>query len=325
MGRWVTLIIIIAIVVFGGGYLWQQKTAIEDRENLDRALADARRSFADLARAATKEEDEESYRRQILAALKTYENELDKRVYAIRPEWRDVEAFKKQVDQQFEDGKLREASRKRMFEGYDIVKDAYETLKKGRWKSVLTQADPDSGTRLDIYAVRRIRDDEGNPLLEGRFFFWGVEDSTRVNWGELSLRYWHTVEKTVRKRRRKVTEEVEEVLARAEGESTPRLIIQNPNRYIAEFPSYVSVGYIWLPVMPRQATKFDLTITYSARKGGAAKDAELKWKKLPIPSRWQLNEGEAWDADVVEATAEEIAGKDEEEDEEEKEGEQTPN
>lgn len=320
MGRLITFLIIVGIIVGGGGYLWQQYTDQEARAKLEVDLKDARRSFADLARSAVDEEEDDEFRRRIRSALETYDGELKKGVYADRPEWRDLGLYENEVAVAFEEGQIGEAQRKSMLEGYDIVKTAYETLKKGRWKSVFTQKG-NGNTRLDIYEMRRIRDDEGNPLLEGRFFFWGLEDTTRVNWGQLTLRYWHTVEKKVRKGRRRVMEEVEEVLGRAEGDSTPRIIIQNPNKYIAEFPSYVSVGYIWLPVMPRQAEKFDLTLAYQFKKGGTNHDAQLEWKKLPIPSRWQLNEGESWDADVVEATPDEIAGKDDEEEEEGEEGE----
>ncbi|MEL7370141.1 MAG: hypothetical protein AAFN74_14575 [Myxococcota bacterium] len=308
MGRFITFLIIVAIAVAGGGYLWTQYTDQEAKANLKAATVDARRSFAELARVAVREEKYEEFRRQILSALATYEEELTERVYAARPEWRDVEYFRNEVERRFSDGQLPEARRKSMLEAFEIVSGAHQTLTKGRWKPILTQGSGD--TRLEIYDMRRVRDEDGNPLLEGRFFFWGIEDNTRVNWGQLSLRYWHTVEKKVRKGGRRVLASVEEVLGRVEGDATPRVIIQQPHEYIAEFPSYVSVGYIRIPMMPRQAEKFDLSFGFVAKKGGGSHDAQLRWKKLPVPARWQLQEGEAWNADVVEASEEEIAGTD---------------
>ena len=319
MGRLVAILIILGITGFGSYWAYDQYTSQEARVKMKAALADARRSFASLARSAVIEKEDDAYRRRIQSALQSYEDELGKRVYAERPEWRDTDGYKDQVEARFTDGQLPEARRKSMLEGYSIVKEAYETLKKGQWKSILTQIGA-GDTRLDVYEMRRVRDSDGNPLLEGRFFFWGIEDTTRVNWGQLSLRYWYTVKKPKKRGRRRAIEEIEEVLGRAEGDATPRIIIQRPQEYIEEFPSYVSVGYIWLPVMPREATNFDMTMTYVARKGGGSHDAELKWKKLPIPARWQLQAGESWDADVVEATEEEIAGKDDEEEEAPKDG-----
>ena len=306
MGRVVAVVIILAMIVFGGGFLWQQASLQESEKQTNAALAESRRSFGELARAAVRADDEGEYKRQILGALNTYEDELKRGVYADRPDLRDPTQFTAMIARQFEKGKLDEGRRKNALEAYGIVAEAYDVLKKGRWKSILNQAAPD-GTRLDIYEMRRIRDSEGNPLLEARFFFWGIDDGARVSWGTLDLKYWRTVEKLVRRGRRKVVEDVEEVLGRASGDARPHIIIQKPQSFIAEFPSYVSVGYLWLPVMPRDAEKVDITYGYAARAGG---EVQLKWTKLPIPERWQLKEGEDWDADVVEATPEEIAGND---------------
>ena len=66
----------------------------------------------------------------------------------------------------------------------------------------------------------------------------------------------------------------------------------------------------WLPVMPREAFAVDIEYSYTAKIGGSAVDSALKWEKIPIPATWQLKEGEVWDADVIEATEDEIAGRD---------------
>lgn len=307
MQRFFSIIIIFAILVVGGGYLWMQKSEQEDKARIEEELASARRTFADKARAAVTEEETDDYVRSVQAAVASYQDELKRSVYDERPEWFDPDEFKQKVETQFEEGQLKESQRKSMLEGYQIVREAYDTLMAGNWEPILTQAGKGE-TRLDVYEMRRIRDDQGNPILEGRFFFWGIEENTRVSWGQLALEYWVKREKEVGRGRRKKVEEVEEVLGKAEGDATPRIIIQRPSKYIDEFPSYVSVGYIWLPVMPREAHAMDIEYGYTARKGGGSYDTVLSWSKYDIPSRWQLEEGEVWEADVVEATEEEIAG-----------------
>ncbi len=309
MQRFFSIVIIFGILVVGGGWLWVQKSNEEARVRIEERLADARRSFADKARAAAKEEDDGAYVRGVHAALGAYESELKKSVYDEKPEWRNPEQYKADVEMNFKEGLIKEAQRKSMLEGYDIVKGAYDTLMDAKWQPVLTMRG-EGDTRLDIYEMKRTRDDEGNPILEGKFFFWGIEDSTRISWGQLGMRYWTVTTEEVKKGRKKVEEEVEKVLGRAEGDATPRIIIQNPHKYIAEFPAYVSPGYIWFPTMPREAKSVDIEYSYTAKKGGGNYDAMLTWEKLPIPPSWQLKEGESWDADVIEATEEEIAGKD---------------
>lgn len=306
MGRFFSIFIIFAILIGGGVYLYGEKSRQEAEARIEERLADARRNFADKARAAVSEDDEE-YLDSIQRALKAYDEQLKKSVYDDKPEWRDPEAFEKRVEKQFEEKKLNEAQRKSMLEGYEIVKDAYDKLMAASWKPLLTQKG-EGDVRMDIYDFARIRDDQGNNVLEFKVFFWGIEDNTRVNWGNIALRYWVKRTKEVKKGRRKVEEEVEEVLGKADGDATPRFILQDPAKYIAEFPSYVSVGRIWLPVMPRESHAVDIEYSFVAKKGGGAYESYMKWDKLPIPSRWQLEEGATWEADVVEATEEEIKG-----------------
>lgn len=309
MQRFFSVIVIFAILVIGGGYLYTQKADEEARQQIIDDRAEARRTFADKARSAAREDDENGYVRTITAALRSYDDELKKKVYAKKPAWRDPSGYEKEVNKQFAEGLIKEAQHKSMIEGYQIVREAYDKLMSASWKPMLT-AKGNGETRLDIYEMRRTRDDEGNPILEGKFFFWGIEDSTRMTWGSLSMRYWTKSMEKVKEGRQMVDKEVEKVLGKAEGDSQPTVFIQNPYKYVADFPSFVAIGNIWLPVMPRDAYAVDIEYSYTARIGGANVDSMLTWEKLPIPPSWQLKEGEAWEADVIEATEDEIAGRD---------------
>jgi hypothetical protein len=310
MQRFFSVIVIFAILLVGGGYLWSKKADEESRVKRNEELAAARRGFEDKARAAAREQDNDGYMRSMRAAIQSYDEELKKRVYSKSPESRDPAEFKKKVDEQFQKGLIKEAQQKSMLEGYVIVKDAYDTLMSGNWKPVLSAAGK-GDTRLDIYDVKRAKDDDGQPVLEGKFFFWGVNEATRMNWGHLSLKYWKADKEKVKEGKEMVEKEVEKVLGKADGESQPHIIIQDPQKKIAQFPSYVSIGYMWLPVMPREAKSVDIELAYVAKTSGGDHDSVLKWDKFKIPESWKLSEGENWDADVVEATEDEIAGKNE--------------
>ncbi len=313
MQRFFSMIIIFGILVVGGGYLYMQKSGEEAKQEVMDKRAEARRTFADKARAAAREDDNGDYVRAISASIKSYDEELKKRVYAKREELRDPAGYEKEVDKQFKDGAIKEVQHKSMLEGYKMVREAYDTLMAASWKPILS-AKGGGETRLDIYEMHRGRDDEGNPILEGKFFFWGIEDTTHMTWGQLALRYWGKSTEQVKEGRKMVEQEVEKVLGKAEGDAQPTVFIQNPNKYVADFPSYVAIGYIWFPVMPREAFAVDIEYSYTAKIGGANVDSDLKWEKLPIPAAWQLKEGEVWDADVIEATEDEIAGRDGSED-----------
>jgi hypothetical protein len=307
MQRFFSIIIIFGILLVGGSWVWMKKS--EESAKLKRAddLAAARRTLADKARSAAREEDNDAYEREIRAAIAAYNEELKKRVYAKAPEAFDPGRLKAEVDEKFAKSEMQEAQHKSWTEGYTIVRGAYDTLMSGNWRSSMTATSKD--IRLDLYDVKRAKDDEGKPVLEGKFFFWGIEDATRMSWGPLSLRYWKVEKEKVKEGKQMVEKDVEKVLGKADGDSTPRIIMQQPHKYVAEFPPYVSIGYFWLPVMPREALTVDIEIGFVAKTPGGDRDVVLKWEKLKIPDSWKLGEGESWEADVVEATEDEIAGK----------------
>lgn len=307
MQRFFSIIIIFAILIVGGSWVFIQKSDQADKAKREEGLQNARRSFMDKSRAAVREEDNDAYERSIKSAISSYTEELKKNVYAKKPEAFDPAEYKHQADELFKEGKLKEAEHKSKLEGYDIVRGAYDTLMSGNWRTALTAQSKE--IRLDLYDVKRAKDEEGQPVLEGRFFFWGIEDGTRMSWGPLALRYWKIEKEKVKEGREMVEKDVEKVLGKADGESTPRIILQGPNKYVAQFPPNVSVGYMWLPVMPREATFADIEIGFVAKTSGGDRDVLLKWEKFKIPDSWKLGEGESWEADVVEATEDEIAGK----------------
>lgn len=307
MQRFFSIIIIFAILLVGGSWVFIQKSDQADQAKRAEDLAAARRTFLDKARAAVREENNDAYDRSMKAAIVSYKEDLTKRVYAKKPDAFDPGRYKVEADEQFKDQKLKEAEHKSRLEGYEIVRGAYDTLMSGNWRTALTAQSKE--IRLDIYDVRRAKDDEGKPVLEGKVFFWGIEDGSRVSWGPLSLRYWKIEKEKVKEGREMVEKDVEKVLGKADGESTPRIIIQAPNKYVSEFPAFVSIGYMWLPVMPREATFADIEIGFVSKTMGGDRDVVLKWEKFKIPESWKLGEGESWDADVVEATDDEIAGK----------------
>jgi hypothetical protein len=314
MRNFFSIIVIFAVLLVGGGYVYMQKQEEERRVKRIENLSSVRRAFASKARDAANQEDDEAYVRQIKAALTSLEDDLKRTVYKDEPEARDARAYEKKVDEKFKEGELDEARRKSMLEGYEIVKDAYATLQSGNWRPILTKKGAND-TRLDIYTMNRTTDDEGRPILEAKFFFWGIEDSTQVSWGPMTMRLWKKEMEKVKEGRKMVEKEVEKVLGRAEGESQPRIIIQRPSKYIDDFPSFVSVGSLWFPVLPTDAVYVDLEYVYSTRAGGGGGDIEsvLKWEKLEIPRGWKLKEGQEWEADEIEATEDEIAGRSAEE------------
>ena len=316
MRNFFSIIVIFGVLLVGGGFVYLRHQGEQTRQKIAEDLSSVRRSFAHRARTAANEDDNEVYLRSIKAALSAYDDELKRTVYDKHPDARDLDAYKAKVEERFEEGQLDEARRKSMLEGYDIVYNAYKTLMAGDWNPVIT-AKGTGDTRIDVYTLKRTVDADGRPLLEGKFLFWGIEDSTQVSWGDLSIRLWKKEMEEVKEGRKKVMKEVDKVLGSAEGEAQPHIIIQKPHHYIADFPSFVSVGSLWLPVLPAEALAADIEYSYRTRAGGSGGEVEskLRWERLTLERSWKLGEGQMWDADEVEATEDEIAGREPEQEE----------
>lgn len=313
MKNFFSLVIIAAIAAGGGFFLYNMKATQEARAKTELQLRDARRSFTERVRASVTEEDTDAYLRGVKSALQSYESELKTVVYKDRPEWFDIDREKKKLDEQFEERKIKESTYAGIMKRIELVKGAYQILMDGSWRPALTKVGK-GDTRLDLFNVQPIVDSRGNPVLEVQFFLWGVEPNSRLSYGSLSLEYW--VEeapdaKTKRKRRREGRDPnapVFRLLGRAEGDAKPFMSDPNPGRTIAEFPSYVAVGSIRLPRVPREAKLMDFKYEYTVVKGGAEYRSELVWEKMEIPPQWRLSEGETWVADEVEASEDELAG-----------------
>lgn len=317
MRNFFSIIVIFAILLVGGGWVYTKQQREKAKVQVADELAEARKNFANKARSAANEVETSDYLRAIRAALTQYDEELKGRVYKKNKEYRNPEAYKQRVEAQFKEGKIDEAQRKSMLEGYELVANAYELLKNKSWNPVLSQRGG-ADTRLDIYHMSKSTTPDGVPVLIGKFFFWGIEDSTDARWGQLSIRLWHTAKEMVKEKGRMVEKDVEKVLGKQEGEAQPHIIVQRPANYIDEFPSFVSIGEVWFPVAPHQAEKMDLVFEYRTKTyGGGEVESSLKWEKLPIPPEWKLGKDQVWDADEIEATEDELAGRDGKTEEEE--------
>lgn len=309
MRNFFSIIIIFGFLVVAGAWVWKTKSDESTRQKIAEEISNSRRTFGQLARTAVNESENDRYLRAIKTSLASYKEDLQKRVYKDHPKAKDPEAYKKQVEEKFKKGELDEAQRKSMLEGYEIVKEAYDILMAGNWSPVLTSKGS-GDTRLDIYTMKKINDNDGQPVLEGKFFFWGIEESTVASWSGMNFRLWKMEQEEVKEGGKKVMKDVEKVLGRSEGESQPHILIQNPQRYIEDFPSFVSVGMVWFPVFPREAQLTDIEYIYRTRMPGSGEiNSALRWEKFKVPEAWKLAEGQVWNADVVEATEDEIAGK----------------
>jgi hypothetical protein len=86
-----------------------------------------------------------------------------------------------------------------------------------------------------------------------------------------------------------------------EGGGEPYQKLNDPERFVDDFPSGVLFGTWWVELFPREATTTDLEIAADLRTpSGASRPLSFTFK-LPVPERWKLPPGAAFQAEVREA------------------------
>src|SRR5262249_46973601 len=75
----------------------------------------------------------------------------------------------------------------------------------------------------------------------------------------------------------------------------PSMKVDFPERFIAEFPPQMVLGYYPVDLIPAEVAKIDMLFTVASRSpfGGEA-EANFRWT-LDTPANWKLSPGERWE------------------------------
>jgi hypothetical protein len=300
MKRFAGIGVIALSLLVAGTYYWKKRQDDELRQDLEARRAAAQEDFSKSVRNALARTDDAGSLNGLREAIEVYQAALSEDIFRGHDEFREVDQYRQRVDEQASKKSLTEERKAKLLEGFEMVKQAYDTLVADKWSPALVQRGL-GPTRLDVYDVRR-EEVDGRPHLAARFFLWGVNPATQIHFGRQVWHYWTKLDldgKELEKPR---------VLGRAEGPAQPAVLIQNPQTYVREFPPAVAIGVLMFPLVPDKATAFDLEFMYELTMDGKTHPVALRWPDHEVPAGWALKEGEAWDAQVVEASDEEIAG-----------------
>jgi hypothetical protein len=295
---------IAAVLVFVGG-LWaysahrRSVTEYEHQLDLDRIRKEflQREPFAQLMADPAKYEEEQR------AIFKWYVGELTEH-------YKHYPAFKNY--QRFMDDLLARRKAKRVgvkdFAGYEeryqIIHPLWEMIRTGKYDPIFSGVD--QGLRLDIYEVETMTAKE--PKIRFKFVLWGPQrrwstDSSsggrvtrlfvNASFPSTGFKFTHEDQKTVNE-------------IRATGDPFK---IDNPERFVDEFPPGAVVGYYEIPKVPAPVASAEMTFEITTRSVVSGEEATAKtvWK-TPVPTEWKLSPGMSWEGareELVEAADEE--------------------
>ena len=291
---------IIGLVVIGGGaglMLKSSHDAARERAYAE-GLATIKRNFvADTAPLHFLED--ERYRKEIGAHLSKYFKGLSKLAKEY-PEHYDVERQRKFGEEQMDKGHMTEAQKLARDERIDITLDVFQRMTDGQYRPLYTKSD--KGFRFDIYDISPAKV-AGEHKVKVSFLHWGPFSQDHRPGSNSPIRYKSIIGNITAEQAKGKPAEVPQIV----GEAQPPSLQIGPERWVAEFPPGIEVGYYDLPQFPQVAKSIQMEFLFGVRTiGGSELLSNIAFAPFEIPDAWKVPEGQAWEAQERFASDEEL-------------------
>ncbi len=287
----VKLAVLLAVALAGGVFAYRGWTTQsgELRHQLD--LERIRRDFEQRDALARAIADPPRYNDEIRAVLKAYFADLTEH-YNRFPALRNYERFEGEMAEKRKGKKLKEQELAQYDERYKVVKSIWDAARTGKYDPVFSGGD--RNLRFDIVDVQPVADAK-EPRLRLTFALWGaqrkwVDDSAagvKLRKLSVSASFHEMVVQGLDSAEKPITE------IRASGDPFK---VENPERFIEEFPPGAVLGYYEIPKIPAEVVTTELTFALATRSVLTGEEAAAKavWK-LPVPAEWRLPPGVKWE------------------------------
>lgn len=197
-------------------------------------------------------------------------------------------------------GKLKKEEREAIADFQSYAEGRLALLREGKYAPVAAAAA--EGLRLDLVAVEPgPAPGAGGPGLRVDFALWGAPRYLeRERAGDKTVT--RTAVPVVFKR---IAFQFLDAAGKPYGEMSgggePYQKLNDPERFVDDFPSGVLFGTWWVELFPREAATANLEVAADLRApSGAARPASFSFR-LPVPERWKLPPGATYQAEVREA------------------------
>jgi hypothetical protein len=287
----------VGLAVLAGILLFTTSRSLSETSDARLARARLKRDFDERAAAVRSIPAPPEWQAEVAALARWYFDELG----AIRNR-HPGEAARPSALQAAEDerkGKLKKEERDAIVEFQGYADGRLALLKEARYAPAASAIA--EGLRLDLLAVEPGPSPGGGPGLRVDFALWGAPRYLeRERSGDKNVT--RTVVPVVFKR---IAFQFLDAAGKPYGEMSgggePYQKLVDPERFSEDFPPGVLFGVWWVELFPREATTVNLEVGADVRTpSGAARPASFVFK-LPVPERWKLPPGAAFQAEVREA------------------------
>lgn len=210
-----------------------------------------------------------------------------------------------------EKGKIKDADWSSYEEWYKLTEQAFTTLKDGKYDFVFGGSA--EGLRLDVMSVTGAT----NPTTKEKalkvdFAVWGAPrriEKEQVS-GSSKIVTRIIVPITFKQIGFRFIDDKGSIAAEMSGGAEPYQKIQDPERWVEDFPPGILFGTWYFDVFPHEAVKAEVNLEIDGRgQAGSDIPANFKWE-LPLKDDWKLREGEVFKAETMEMPEEYIKRQD---------------
>jgi hypothetical protein len=290
-------------IVAGAGYLISSTQTRAERAEFDAALHAARVDTARQVPILIQSPDDkigydrQQFMRKHLDALEPLQK---------KPEYANYikeDAFILDMEEKAKKGEKDKARTAEYRQRFDYVKQVWDSqLKEGAYKPVLSGYQ--NGFRMDITSMKQANE-AGQQGIRMDAIIWGAVKE-QITFSTIELQ--SVIELDEKETSGKRKGEPKQGIVKINGAGPPYIYVDEPWKWVPAWPPGVSVGYyVGLPLFHPTAAKFTLTMTFQLRsQGGTVTPVELVWKDIPVDPALRGAPGSPWDADVGEASDEEL-------------------
>jgi hypothetical protein len=229
--------------------------------------------------------DDKAYKSQVSSFFRWYFKEIDE--YTTKHKLsKNFDEYLGELDKKADKEKGGQAELKKA--SYEYTKKMFDLFRGGNYEPLWTGTD--KGMRLDIISAS-IESSGGKSVIRLPIVLWGAQRELRDEGRNLKKMVTSASFNSVWK----LFDEKGKLFGEMNLAGDPAMKIDFPERFIAQFPPQMVLGYFEMEQVPAEIQKIEANFTVSsmASYGGDA-TAQLVWK-LDAPAEWKLPAGTKWD------------------------------
>ncbi len=281
MKRYFGVIVLIVGVLIVGVMTFRSNKARAIEADKAQSFARNQREYFERVPWIRSNPDEKSYKDEVGTFLKWYGKEVNQHVndFKLNPEYDD---YLNELEAR--GGKDTQVAEKK--KAFEHVKKTWDLLKSGNYEPLWTGTD--KGMRLDVMSAN-VKREGGADEVQLQLLLWGAQRQMKDDGKQKRMETSASFNVTW-----KLYDEKGKLVGEMTAAGDPSNKIDYPERFIAEFPGQMLLGYYPMELLPAEAKKTEMTFTVSSRSpSGGEVSANYVWK-LDTPNEWRLQPGQAW-------------------------------